>query len=141
MNDSPKRQTLDARLAESLKNTFEALEPRGQLLSPERLNQCYSLFQTRFGPEVLSTLQGEQLLKFLHGRPGKDSLVYWLEFKNDDEFPAKFGSIAGGSALKFGLYWRKETSEWTAGSPLNQKSVPLSDAIAIAEKQRDQLLS
>jgi hypothetical protein len=141
MNDLPQRQKLDPRLVESLKKTYEGLMQRDQVLTPERLNQCYSLFQSRFGPEVLSKLQGEELLKFLHGRPGKNSLVYWLEFKNDDEFPAKFGSIAGGSALKFGLYWRKDTGEWTAGSPLNQKSIPIPEAIATAEKQRDQLLS
>ena len=33
----------------------------------------------------------------LHGN--YDSLVYWLEFKNDDEFPTRqFGSIGGGTA-------------------------------------------
>jgi 5-methylcytosine-specific restriction protein B len=54
----------------------------------------------------------------MHARPSKDSLVYWLEFKNDEEFPAKFGSIAGGSALKFGFYWRQKTGAWMTGSPL-----------------------
>ncbi len=141
MSNAPQRQTLDPLLVGPLKENHELLTQSGQLLSPDRLKQCYSLFQKRFGPEVLAKLQGEELLKLLHARPGKDSLVYWLEFKNDDEFPAVFGSIAGGSALKFGLYWRKETGEWTGGSPVNQKSIPIREAIAIAEKQRDQLLS
>ena len=68
--------------------------------------------------EVLKRLGGEELLNLMHARPSKDSLVYWLEFKNDEEFPAKFGSIAGGSALKFGFYWRQKTGAWMTGSPL-----------------------
>jgi len=36
----------------------------------------------------------------MHDHGNRDSLVYWLEFKDDEEFPAIFGSIAGGSALK-----------------------------------------
>jgi 5-methylcytosine-specific restriction protein B len=43
-------------------------------------------------------------------------MVYWLEFKDDEEFPAIFGSISGGSALKFGVFRRAET-----GSPSEQR--------------------
>ena len=130
---------LDQRLKESLETTHEVLLQKGQLLSRERLEKCYSLFRTRFGPEVLEKLEGENLLRLLHARPGKDSLMYWLEFKNDEEF-AKFGSIAGGSAFKFGLHWRQETGVWMTGSAQNQRQASLSEAIAIATKQRDQLL-
>src|SRR5215469_16354238 len=114
---------LDPRLKESLNNVYEPLLQRGELLSPERLDQCYSVFRARFGPEVLQKLSGEELLNFMHARQSKDSLVYWLEFKNDDQFPAVFGSISGGSALKFGLYWRKETGVWMTGSAKDQKQV------------------
>ncbi len=132
---------LDPRLKDSLKETHATLLQRGQLLSPENLNQCYSLFRTTFGPEVLGKLEGEELLSLLHARPGKDSLVYWLEFKNDDGFPAKFGSIAGGSALKFGMYWRQESGAWMTGSTQNQTKMSLAEAISLATKQRDQLLT
>ena len=63
-------------------------------------------------PGVLTKLDGEDLLETMHAHGNKDSLVYWLEFKNDDEFPARFGSIAGGSAFKFGIFRRKETGTW-----------------------------
>ena len=141
MNDSVQSQTLDPRLVESIKKAQEELLQRGELLRPERLNQCYALFQARFGPEVLKKLDGEELLKLMHARPSKDTLTYWLEFKNDEEFPAKFGSIAGGSALKFGLYWRKETGVWMTGSSQNQRQVSSAEAVAIATKQRDQILA
>jgi 5-methylcytosine-specific restriction enzyme B len=52
----------------------------------------------------LQDLDGETLLEKIHGRGGaRDSLVYWLEFKDDEELPARCGSISGGSALKFGI--------------------------------------
>jgi hypothetical protein len=132
---------LDQRLKQSLEKAYETLLQRGHLLSPEKLDKCYSLFRSRFGPEALKKFDGEELLNVMHARQNKDSLVYWLEFKNDEEFPGKFGSIAGGNALKFGLYWRKETGVWMTGSALNQTQVSLPDAVAIARKQRDQLIT
>ena len=76
----------------------------------------------------------------MHNHSNSDSLVYWLEFKNDDEFPTpKFGSIAGGSALKFGIYKRKETGAWMTGSPQNQRELSVDEAVEIARKHREQL--
>jgi 5-methylcytosine-specific restriction protein B len=75
----------------------------------------------------------------LHGN--KDSLVYWLEFKNDDELPDTFGSIAGGSALKFGIYRRRETSAWMTGHPFAQTELSVDEAVAVAERHRDQLVA
>ncbi|MBK5968123.1 MULTISPECIES: hypothetical protein [Thiorhodovibrio] len=77
----------------------------------------------------------------MHRHGSQDSLVYWLEFKNDDELPAVFGSIAGGSALKFGLYNRKETGQWMSGSSQQQTVLSLPDAIALARKHHDELLT
>ncbi len=112
----------------------------GELLSLPRLDECYSLFRTRFGPDVLCGLDGELLLNTMHAH-GRDSLVYWLEFKNDEELPAKFGSIAGGSAHKFGIYRRKDTGVWMTGSPRKQEELSVNDAIAIAREHRDQLVA
>jgi 5-methylcytosine-specific restriction protein B len=55
----------------------------------------------------------------MHGRGGEEeSLAYWLEFKNDALFPGRrFGSIAGGSAFKFGVCRRATPTapeSWTA---------------------------
>lgn len=132
---------IDSRLKESLNKAHESLLQSGQLLTRERLEECYAVFRARFGPEILQRLNGEELLNFMHARQSKDSLVYWLEFKDDDQFPAVFGSIAGGNALKFGLYRRKETGAWMIGSAQKQQQISLTEAVAIATKQRDQLLS
>ena len=70
-------------------------------------------------------------------------LVYWLEFKDDEEFNTRaFGSIAGGSALKFRVFRRKETGNWQAGSEVANKpqDITKEEAIEYARSHRDQLL-
>jgi 5-methylcytosine-specific restriction protein B len=136
--DSP----LDPRVQQSLQTFHESLLKRGELLTKERLSECYALFRERFGPERLKSLDGEALLTTMHAHGNQDSLVYWLEFKSDAEFPTRqFGSISGGSALKFGLYRSKDTGEWMTGHPTNQVTLSLADAITLARKHRDQLIS
>src|SRR5690606_4482118 len=81
-------------LARKLLDVHRDMLADGSLLSRGEVNRCLSHFRERFGPDVLAGVDGEALLTKIHGRgSAKDSLVYWLEFKNDDEFPAGFGSI------------------------------------------------
>ncbi len=138
ITDSP----LDPRVQQSLRTHYESLQKRGELMTKERLSECYAIFRERFGPERLKSLDGEVLLNTMHAHGNQDSLVYWLEFKSDAEFPTRqFGSIAGGSALKFGLYRSKDSGEWMAGHPSKQVALSLADAITIARKHRDQLIA
>src|SRR6266576_6465768 len=96
---------LDSRIVDELKAKYKSLQDEGKLLSNEQLEKYYSAFRSRFGPDKLKNLDGEALLNLMHDLGNKDSLVYWLEFKHDDEFPSvEFGSIAGGSAFKFGMF-------------------------------------
>ena len=132
---------IDTRLKKNLLEKHSRMLEAGELLSPRRLNEYYSLFRSRFGPDVLSRLDGERLLDLMHLHGNKDSLVYWLEFKDDEELPAKFGSIAGGSALKFGIYWQKETGVWMTGSSRQQEELSVDGAVAIARRHRDQLVA
>ena len=54
-------------------------------------------------------MDGEPLLTLMHDLSHRDSLIYWLEYKDDDEFDTfRFGSIAGGSAMKFRIHQNKE---------------------------------
>ena len=111
------------------------MEEKGELLSRDQLTNYFGTFRTRFGPERLKALNGAELLETMHSHGNRDSLVYWLEFKDDGEFPAIFGSIAGGSAHKFGIYKRKENGAWAVqGEGRTPKEVPLDYAIEIAEK-------
>jgi 5-methylcytosine-specific restriction protein B len=131
---------LDEKLTQDIKEIYQRLNGEGELLSRTQLAKYYDVFRQRFGPDKLASLDGEALLETIHNHGNRDSLVYWLEFKDDDEFPANFGSIAGGSALKFGIYRRRETGAWTTGSPTSQKELSVEEAIEYARKHRNELI-
>ena len=132
---------LDEKLAEELRAARKQLDGDGKLQTQRQLDVFYATFRSRFGPDRLAGLDGEVLLETMHATSNRDSLVYWLEFKDDEEFPAIFGSIAGGSSLKFGIYKRKETGAWMTGSAQNQRELSIEEAVAAARRHRDQLLS
>lgn len=136
----PQVALLDPRLTQKLIEVHDDLLAKGELLSSEGLQRAYATFRQRFGPEILRGLSGEALLEVVKGN-GRDGLVYWLEFKDDDEFPDHFGSIAGGSALKYVVYRRRETGAWTTGSPQAQREISTAEAVIIATSHRDQLLA
>jgi 5-methylcytosine-specific restriction enzyme B len=137
--DSGTTSPIAPALQVDLRAVHEALLSRGGVLRTEQALGFYRRFRARFGPDVLGALDGQDLLATMHGRQTKDSLVYWLEFKDDDEFPGRFGSIAGGSALKFGMYQSKEGDWWT-GTPQRQMPLSLAEACERARQQRDELV-
>ena len=131
------------KLAQVIKDTQKRLLNDGKLPTPDKLQNYYATFRERFGPDVLRNLDGEALLTTMHShnRTNRNSLVYWLEFKNDEEFPFIFGSISGGSALKFGVYQNAKTGAWMSRDPSNYPvEISLDQAIEIARRHRDQLL-
>jgi 5-methylcytosine-specific restriction enzyme B len=135
-------ENLDPRIDQGLRSALDAIARRGELLSKERLQEGYATFRDHFGPEKLKLLDGEALLETMHAHGNKESLVYWLEFKNDAEFPGPmFGSIAGGSAHKFGLFRRKDTGQWVKGSSQNEVNITQAEAVVVAREHRDHLLA
>lgn len=132
--------SIDERILQELKTLHQQQESKRNLFSRQEMAVYYATFRNKFGPEKLASLDGEALLEMMHSHGTKDSLVYWLEFKNDEEFPAGFGSIAGGSAYKFGLFRKKETHTWTTGSPQKPIELSVEQAIELARKHRDQLI-
>ena len=127
-------------LRDDLERVHTDMLANGELRSREALLGYYDTFRQRFGPEILRAHDGEELLTLMH-ETARDSLVYWLEFKDDDEFPSIFGSIAGGSALKYGFYRRQETGEWMTGRPSAQHTITTGEAVAFARRDRDQLVA
>ena len=135
---------LEPKLAARIKEKQQQMLADQLLFPKAKLDVFYKNFQDRFSPDQLSRLDGEDLVEFMHNHSTRDSLVYWLEFKNDDEFTSVFGSIAGGSALKFMVYKTKETQEWaTRGidNPNVPMSIHLDEAIEIARRNREQLIA
>lgn len=107
----------------------------------ESIEQALAYFSDLFSPEKLEALTDDNLLKTIFYTSGDNSnaLCYWLESKK--EYRHFFGSIAGGSAYKFGLFQKKEDGIWYTGS--SQKPQKLSDdeALALGKQIRDALVN
>lgn len=130
---------LDKNVMNDILRLYQELQADGNLTSDSKLDEYYQKFRQRFGIDQLRRLDDKNLLEIMHSG-NRDSLVYWLEFKNDEEFQTQcFGSIAGGSAHKFGIYRRVETGDWMLGTPQQQREVSVDEAIAVARKHLDQL--
>lgn len=135
-------EPLHPTIEQELRELHVRLSADGTIPPAPKLLSYYDTFRRNFGPDALLALEGQDLLERMHAHGGQDSMVYWLEFKDDDEFPAIFGSIAGGSALKFGVYRRAETGTWAArGSGPVPRDITVAEAIRIATRHREQLLA
>ena len=55
-----------------LKKTYEQLVRDGAITGDEKLDEEYALFREKFAPEVLSKLDGEELLVFMHDHGNPD---------------------------------------------------------------------
>lgn len=97
-------------------------------------------FQERFSPEKLAAIEDENLLTSLFYTVGdnKEALCCWLEHNADCR--EYFGSIAGGSAYKFGLFQKKDTGEWMTGSPQKPEVLSEEQALEIGKTIRDALV-
>lgn len=69
---------------------------------PDHLRQLREDFVQHFPIENLEDMTLDQ---YAVGKP--DSFCYWLEFKTKE-----LGSISGGSAAKFGVWWSKSEERW-----------------------------
>lgn len=100
----------------------------------------YKEFRELFAPEKLKQLTGLDILHriFINETGIKDSLCHYLEY---DKRYNLFGSVAGGSAYKYGLFYSHKEHSWMTGS--GQKKVKLSEpeAIELGTKIRNQLVA
>lgn len=97
-------------------------------------------FLEEFSIEQLKDLSGIELLRKMFYSDIKDygSLSYHLEHNRD--IRKLFGSIMGGSAYKFGLFYHTKRNCWTGGSSHNPNYYTEEDAIQEGERIRDMLV-
>jgi hypothetical protein len=85
-------------------------------------------------------LDGKALLHMMHAH--EESLVYWLEFKNGDEFPrTRLGSILGGSAHKFASSAAPIRVNGCLDPRRTSKTSQKAEVINVARSYREQHLS
>ena len=97
-------------------------------------------FIADFGVESLTSLTGKDLLTklFYSDVENKENLCYTLEF--NPRVREIFGSIAGGSAFKFGLFYHKKNHCWTTGSSAKPQTLTEEEAVGVASSIRDALV-
>lgn len=97
-------------------------------------------FMNLFGIERLKSLSGKNLLTslFYNDEGNKTNLCYMLEM--DKDIREVFGSISGGAAYKFGLFYHKKNQSWTCGSPLKPVLLTEAEAIQKADEMRNDLV-
>ena len=125
---------------------FEVLTPewfkhKGEEFVPEDTEAAamYVEFEERFGVEALNALSREDLLKSLFLGGNNDNLCHELEYvKRNTEL---FGSVKGGNAYKYPLFFDKESSTWISGTRYNPKQLTLEEAIIKGTAVRDGLVA
>lgn len=104
----------------------------------DKAKEMYSDFAAKYGPSVLLSKSGEELLKLLFLNGDCNDLCHELEYvKLNNEF---FGSVKGGSAFKYPMFYDKDNGSWVCGSKKNPKYLTLTEAVAIGTEVRDKLI-
>ena len=105
----------------------------------DEIEKALATFRKKFAPEFLANLKDDEILTSLFYTEGDNtnSLCCWLEMSKESRY---FGSIAGGSAYKFGLYQRKDSGQWVIGSSKKPQIIAESKALETGKEIRDALV-
>lgn len=102
-------------------------------------NTLYQQFQGLYSPERLRGLSDEDLLGYIFLGVNDRSLCNALEF---DAQYTQFGSIAGGTAYKYNLFYSRNEESWkTSFGEGGQRSVSQDEALEIGRQIRDALVA
>ena len=102
-------------------------------------NALYQQFQSLYAPEQLRTLADDDLLGYIFLGVNDRSLCNALEF---DAQYTQFGSIAGGTAYKYNLFYSRNEETWkTSFGEGGQRSVSQEEALEIGKQIRDALVA
>lgn len=105
----------------------------------QEADALYKDFYSKFAPEKLIKLQGEDLLDTIFLGKNNKSMCYYLE--HDPQYREIFGSIRGGTAAKYGLYYSKEFETWVTGNWKTEGNhLSLNDAILLGTSIRDAIV-
>lgn len=126
------RQSMEQRVEEIVNlliQQYEELKITSNFVEDNMLEEQRNYFTRKFSKEILVKMTLEEALENLMNLKNRDSLVYHLEFKNDEDFNTNnFGSILGGSAGKFTIFHSNKFNQWVKWEGNSQ--VPISDEVA-----------
>lgn len=107
----------------------------------EEASSLYNDFHDRFSADALKALSGKDLLykMFYSGDSNKENLCYMLEFQ--PRIKELFGSISGGSAYKFSLFYQNKLNSWMTGAASKPQTISDDEAIVLGTEIRDCLVN
>ena len=115
------------------------------IFDPDVIEAQRKLFVEQFGPERLAEMSGPELLRRLpNNAVDEQPMDYWLEFRNDEDFNYRlFGSIAGGSAAKYGAWQDKSTGSWRAKlvNASTLQNITEDKAMELVDERRREILA
>ncbi len=131
-------------LEQALNRCLENLDWAVLWAEADRIASQRQAFLDAFGPQALAALDEVDLLRRLPFNLADDQpLDYWLEFRRDPVFECRlFGSIAGGSAAKFGVWQDRRSGHWRALVPGSRHIQEIGEQQAlgiVAERRREML--
>ena len=102
-------------------------------------NQLLTDFQAKFAPDYLASLSGVEMLNtiFLNAA-NTENVCRVLEF--GPQIKDTFGSIKGGNAYKYGLYYSTQGA-WMTGSHQKPRQLTEEEAVEVGTKLRDHLVA
>lgn len=94
-------------------------------------------FREDFSPSRLQELSDNDLLNIIPlGKGEQNNLCHALEFKYNEYF----GSIKGGAAFKFGLFWSSSREKWMTGSNKSPNELTDEEANNLCKEFRDSIV-
>ncbi len=140
-------------MSNSLHNSNEQNDTTSRMFTPEwfqekaaeyptldnEANELLADFQAKYNPEYLASLSDVEMLNtiFLNAS-NTENVCRVLEF--GPQFKDTFGSIKGGTAYKYGLYYSTQGS-WMTGSGQKPRQLTEEEAIEVGTELRDHLVA
>lgn len=128
-------------VVDNLSHVYNEIKEKINFNKDEKVEEDRKYFINKFSKEKLVRMTPEEALDQLMNSKNLDSLVYHLEFKNDEEFNNRyFGGIGGGSAGKYTIFHSNKYNQWVKWEAGAQ--VRISDGVAAerADTIRNNLL-
>ena len=94
-------------------------------------------FTDKYGIDKIKSIEGEDLLNTIFLNGTDSNLCYELEYNANNR--SLFGSIRGGNAYKYGLFYKE--GWWYTGSKYNPTKLELEDAIKLGTEIRDNIVT
>src|SRR5699024_4073336 len=109
------RLIMESRINDIVNKLSENYQKYGSTIKFEKdetLERYQDYFIEKFSLATLERMSPQETLNELMNMNNQESMIYWLEFKNDEEFKTGLlGGIQGGSAGKYTMFHSKKYNQ------------------------------